>query len=145
MNRRLVIASMLRVANEDLAAARLLHPTGNRFAIYHCEQAAEKIIRAVLTSEGLHADRMHQLDRFVDQIPDENAIKDRLRGLEYLTEFATTYRYPSDAGRIKTAPAREAVKQAIDRVAVVLTEVAARFEVDLDRADTPAGRVEPIR
>lgn len=46
-----LIANLLRVANEDLAGARLLASAGNRNAVYLCEQAAEKIIRAVLTSE----------------------------------------------------------------------------------------------
>jgi HEPN domain-containing protein len=38
-----------------LDAAELLHAGKNRYAVYHCEQAAEKIIKAVLTSEGVHA------------------------------------------------------------------------------------------
>jgi HEPN domain-containing protein len=45
-----VIANLLRIAHEDLEGARLLNARGNRNAIYLCEQAAEKIIRAVLTS-----------------------------------------------------------------------------------------------
>lgn len=39
----------------DLDGARLLNPAGNRNAPYLAEQAAEKLIRAVLTSEGIQA------------------------------------------------------------------------------------------
>lgn len=46
-----VIASLIRVAKEDLDGALTLSATGNRNAIYLCAQAAEKLIRAVLTSE----------------------------------------------------------------------------------------------
>jgi len=46
-----MIANLLRIAREDLEGARLLNTQRNRNAIYLCEQAAEKIIRAVLTSE----------------------------------------------------------------------------------------------
>jgi HEPN domain-containing protein len=67
-----LIASYLRIANEDLAGARQLSLTHNRNAMYLCSQAAEKIIRAVLTSEGKNAGIKHQLDELVDMIPDEN-------------------------------------------------------------------------
>ena len=45
-----VIANLLRVAKEDLDGARVLSKQGNRNAIYLCEQAAEKVILAVVTS-----------------------------------------------------------------------------------------------
>ena len=61
MSAERVIANTLRLAQADLDA-ELLHAGKNRYAIYHCEQAAEKIIKAVLTSEGVHANIKHQLD-----------------------------------------------------------------------------------
>lgn len=45
----IVIANTLRIAAQDLDAARILVEPGNRNAIYLCEQAAEKVIKAVLT------------------------------------------------------------------------------------------------
>jgi hypothetical protein len=59
----LVIANLLRIAREDLDGASLLAPRGNRNAAYLCEQAAENVIRAVLTSEGQHAGVRHPLGR----------------------------------------------------------------------------------
>lgn len=56
-----VIAGMLRIASQDLDGARLLNAAGNRNAAYLCEQAAEKVIRAV--------------------VPDANPIKSSLRAL----------------------------------------------------------------
>jgi HEPN domain-containing protein len=50
-----VIANLLRIAREDLEGARVLNTRANRNSIYLCEQAAEKLIRAVLTSEKIHA------------------------------------------------------------------------------------------
>ncbi len=50
----------------------MLNARGNRNAIYLCEQAAEKIIRAVLTSEKIHAGVRHQLDEMVNLLPDAN-------------------------------------------------------------------------
>jgi HEPN domain-containing protein len=48
-----VIAGMLRIAGEDLDGARLLNQAGNRNAAYLCEQAAEKVIRAVLIAKPI--------------------------------------------------------------------------------------------
>jgi len=72
MSAERVIANTRRLAQADLDAARLLHAGKNRYAIYHCEQAAEKIIKAVLTSEGVHANIKQQLDDMVKQVPDAN-------------------------------------------------------------------------
>jgi HEPN domain-containing protein len=51
MSAELVIAGYVRIAKQDLDGARLLNAGANRNAAYLCEQAAEKLIRAVLTSE----------------------------------------------------------------------------------------------
>ena len=68
MSAEAMIAGFLRIARDDIEAARLLASQSNRNAIYHCEQAAEKIIRAILTSEGKHAGIGHQLVLMVDLI-----------------------------------------------------------------------------
>lgn len=81
MSTEKVIAGYLRVAFEDLQGAIALAKISNRNAIYLCSQAAEKVIRAVLTSEGKHAGVGHQLDLMVDTIPDENPIKSLLRAI----------------------------------------------------------------
>ena len=49
MSADLVIAGYVRIARQDLDGARLLNAAANRNAAYLCEQAAEKLIRAVLT------------------------------------------------------------------------------------------------
>ena len=104
MSAERVIANTLRLAQADLDAARLLHAGKNRYAIYHCEQAAEKIIKAVLTSEGVHANIKHQLDDMVKQVPDANPLKPLLKQIEHLAAYATTYRYATTSGNIKPSP-----------------------------------------
>ena len=42
-----MLANTLRVAQADLDAVERLHTGKNRYAVYHCEQAAEKIIKIV--------------------------------------------------------------------------------------------------
>lgn len=72
-----MIAGYVRIAKQDLDGARSL----NRNAAYLCEQAAEKLIRAVLTAE----------------------------------------------------------------IDAALTEIVAKFQVDLSVSEGPAGKPEPIR
>jgi HEPN domain-containing protein len=109
MSVELLIANLLRVAQEDLDGARTLARARNRNAIYLCEQAAEKVIRAVVSSEGLHAGVRHRLDEMVDLVPGDNPLKPSLRAIEYLAAYATTYRYPTAAGRIKGSPDEQKV------------------------------------
>ena len=80
MSAELVIAGYVRIAKQDLDGARLLNTGANRNAAYLCEQAAEKLIRAVLTSEGIQAGNRHELPDMVATIPDANPVKPLLRG-----------------------------------------------------------------
>lgn len=140
-----MIANLLRISREDLEGARVLNARGNRNAIYLCEQAAEKIIRAVLTSEKIHAGVRHQLDEMVGLVPDENPLKPRLRALQHLATYATSYRYTTPSGRIPTDPPTEDVEATTKIIEAALIEAAERFGVDLDAIDKPAASSSPIR
>lgn len=145
MSAERVIANLLRIAREDLDGARLLNTRGNRNAIYLCEQAAEKLIRAVLTSEKIHAGVRHQLDEMVGLVPEQNPVKPQLRDLQHLSAYATAYRYTTPTGRIPDDPAPETVEATARRIEGTLLEVARRFGVDLDATDKPAANATPIR
>jgi HEPN domain-containing protein len=145
MSAEVLIASYLRIAREDLSGARQLASTGNRNAMYLCSQAAEKIIRAVLTSEGKNAGIKHQLDELVDMIPDENPLKSGLRAIQDLTDYATSYRYPSPKGRIKMPPSKLEFERDADAVQAALESAAQRLGVDLDQPDGPARTPGPVR
>lgn len=126
-----VTGSLLRIAAEDLAGAKLLAASGNRNAIYLCEQAAEKIIRAVLTAEGTRAGTTHLLNEMVDKVLDTNGVKPMLRGIQGLSSYATAYRYPTPVGRIPGAPDAVAFAEQAARVEAALTAVAAQLGVEL--------------
>jgi len=145
MGVELYVANLLRVAKQDLDGARSLVRDENRNAIYLCEQAAEKLLIAVLTSEQKHAGIRHQLDQMVDQIPEENPLKPGLRELQDLARYATTYRYPTTGGKLAPQPASNIVHEWIGRIEALVLECAKRFRVDLNAMDKPAGNVAPIR
>ncbi len=137
-----LIANTLRIAREDLDGAVLLASEGNRNAVYLCEQAAEKVILAVLTSEGKHGGIKHRLGEMVDLVPDENPLKPALRAIEGLSAYATSYRYAAPG--IAAAPPRERLAALMAKVEAALREAVARFGVDL-AGKGPAGRSAPIR
>ena len=137
------IASLLQVAASDLADARVLVGTGSRNAAYLLEQAAEKIIRAVLTSEAIHPGIRHDLKQMVSEIPDANPLKPCLRDIEHLGKFATTFRYPTAEGRILPLPAD--IARSVELVQDALDECVTRFGVDLTKPGSVAARPEPVR
>ena len=145
MSAEMLIANELRVAREDLDGALALAKLGNRNAAYLCEQAAEKILIAVLTSEAKHGGVRHQLTAMVDQLPEENPLKPALRKVEVLGVYATTFRYPTASGRIIPAPATSDLESLLGQVEALLNQAATRFGVDLRKPNSPATNPGPIR
>jgi hypothetical protein len=106
------------------------------------------VIRAVVTSERLHAGIKHDLSDMVDQVPDENPLKLALREIQHLSAYATAYRYPVSSSRTKRIPGEppEAeLKAAIDATAKALDAAVKGFQVDLERPDSPAAVSGPLR
>jgi HEPN domain-containing protein len=98
------ISAFLDLAAQDVDAARTLATAGNRYAAYHCQQAAEKLIKAVLLHRGIESGTEHRLDVLVDKLSDTDAWKASLRPLDAYSPYATTYRYPTPGGRVSAAP-----------------------------------------
>ena len=140
-----VIANMLRIARQDLDAALRLANPYNRNAVYLCEQSAEKIIRAVLTSENIHAGIKHHLTEMVDLVPDANPMKPQLRAIQELASYATSYRYTTPAGRIPNPPSEPEFAAYAQKVETALAFAVTRFGVTLSVKDLPAQHPGPIR
>lgn len=109
---RLLLANQLRLANQDLKDALLLRDAKSRNSTYHLEQAAEKLLHALLTAEGISVgvEASHKLEVLVDRLPPEHPLKSALGQLAYLRSYATAYRYPKSGGRLPTEldPRKEA-------------------------------------
>lgn len=137
MSAELLIANTLRLAHGDLEAAELLAAKENRNDAYHAQQAAEKILLALLTSEAIKVERKdsHRLDVLRDLLPDSNPFKDRLSAVTFLTVYATTYRYPKDAGRLPARAEKNELETAMATTRKILYDVATHFGVDLVESD----------
>ena len=83
-------------ARADLAMAKAPLPDGARYEqlCFSAQQAAEKAIKAVLVSRGVAFPFVHDLRRLAALLPDDLSGRDALDGVETLTPFAVTSRYP---------------------------------------------------
>lgn len=63
------INAFLDLAEQDVHAAKTLAVANNRYAAYHCQQAIEKLIKAVLLRRGIASGTEHRLDTLVDAYP----------------------------------------------------------------------------
>lgn len=116
MSRQRRIDALVDLAGQDVDAAVALLVVGNRYAAYHCQQAAAKLIKAVLLELGLEAGTEHRIDVLAAKIPKEHPLQAEFVALDRLTPYATTYRYPTIAGRIPAAPDKATVEAAIDQL-----------------------------
>ncbi len=102
----LVIGAFLDDVEGELeAATRLAQDPPVRFAAFHLQQAAEKLIKAVRLHRGLYPTADHNLSALVAALPEGDLWRAKLEHLGPLSAFATAYRYPSPTGRLKAGPA----------------------------------------
>jgi HEPN domain-containing protein len=64
-------------------------------AAYLVQQAAEKLVKAMLVSIGLDPPHTHDIAEIIGGLPKEVPFGDRLAMLSQLTPYATGFRYPT--------------------------------------------------
>ncbi|MGC2855331.1 HEPN domain-containing protein [Novispirillum sp. DQ9] len=101
-----VVAGFFQVLEEDLAAARHMAGVLPRISAYHLQQAAEKLVKAILAAEGIHPGPEHNIGQLLARLPPGHEWRADLVDLDALSRFATAYRYPSEAGRVAAPPDR---------------------------------------
>lgn len=83
-----VIAAFLDDVDLELdAARRLVADPPNRLAAFHLQQAGEKLVKAVRLSRGLRVTADHDLEALIDELPDEDPWRAKLRVLEPLSAY----------------------------------------------------------
>jgi HEPN domain-containing protein/predicted nucleotidyltransferase len=118
----------LDLVDQDLQAADVLAKAHNRYAAYHCQQAVEKLLKAMLLNAGKEVGIEHRLDVLLARFDDDpHGLVTALRPFEKYTPFATAFRYPTPGGRIPAPPAFDDVLADI----VALRGVLGRAKSDL--------------
>lgn len=80
------VAAFYDLAGADLDAARLLVAGKNRYASYHLQQAAEKLIKGLLLKRGREAGIEHRIDMLLVRLPMDDPWLARLQPLSDTTD-----------------------------------------------------------
>lgn len=89
----------LQYAQEDLYAAETMlgiESIPPRIICFHSQQAAEKVLKAVLVYENLDVPRTHDLTLIQSLLPEAWTMKHTLGDLTTLSIWAADARYPGD-------------------------------------------------
>lgn len=96
--------------------------------VYHCQQSAEKALKAYLTYQNVEFRKTHDLDVLVDLCAlSEPSFKDFKDGADSLTPYATEFRYPSDTIEPEVCEAEEALDIAGSILDFVINLVTDKF------------------
>src|SRR5687767_5073808 len=99
----------VRKAEADLAVVRTIaaaKPPLHDAVCFHCQQAAEKYLKAVLQELGLPIPYTHDLAHLVLLItPHQATMKPLRRKMANLSRYAVDYRYPGHQATIRQARA----------------------------------------
>jgi HEPN domain-containing protein len=89
------IATFMTLAFEELKAAEMLLGSLPRQSAFFQQQAAEKLLRAVLEIESIPAGPTHNLRTLTDLLDKGHALKPEFLAVEEWSSAATRFRYPS--------------------------------------------------
>lgn len=110
-------------AEQDLKSAELLLNARDALldiAIYHCQQCAEKALKAYLTFKEQEIDKTHNLVLLVERCQHvESEFSALIDQAVFLRPYATLYRYPSG----DLLPPKKDVEAALEKAGIVLVFV----------------------
>ena len=112
---RLLVQQWLHKAAADLDAAEQLSGTGRlrEIVAFHCQQAAEKYLKAFLVRHQIEFPKTHDITKLLDRVAlADRAIAQSLRRADVLTPYGVEARYPSDAPEILPGAEMEAIHTA---------------------------------
>ena len=120
-------ARWIEFARGDLAVAETLVDREDlppRVCCFHCQQAAEKALKALLIQRGTEFPRTHDLDRLLFLLPADSLVRKAFAELSELSVWAVESRYPSDMGDASAAEGRASLRMAQTLLEQVALELA---------------------
>ena len=104
--KKLTAASVKKAEADHVRALtiRRILPHDHDGVCFHCQQAAEKYLKALLVELGLAVPRTHNLDDLHRLLyAHHRVVRSVRRGLMFLTDFAVDVRYPGDSASKRQA------------------------------------------
>ncbi len=112
-----ITKAWLEKAAGDIGVARYLlerTPLFDEHAVFCCQQAVEKSIKALLVWKSIEFDKIHNIASLIVKIPDCDAsLKSLLQSSEKLSPFAVVFRYPGEDEQVSPEEAQEALAIAV--------------------------------
>ena len=102
-------------AEEDFQAAQQLIKSGSLWNVigFHCQQAAEKYLKSLLTAGKIEFSKTHNLIELVGLLAKmKPGLSRKFKEVHSLTPYAIFTRYPGDAHPLKLEEAKEALRLA---------------------------------
>lgn len=109
----------------------LLHNNGPSGIIcFHCQQAAEKFIKAFLVEKNIEFPRTHDLLLLIESfiLPFDDTFREILPTANELVDFAISIRYPGPDIEIDAEAAREAYQATVQIKSFVLARINSTLE-----------------
>ncbi len=110
------VSAWLSKAGHDLSAARLLGDNQAGLldvAVYHCQQAAEKALKAFLAANNHPVERTHDLKLLVSLCSSfDSSMAQWTADAAFLAPMATSFRYPDDLSALE--PTQTQFETALD-------------------------------
>ena len=110
---RELVLQWLEKAAADFGAAEQLRAQSGRFReiiAFHCQQAAEKYLKALLVRHQIEFPKTHDIAKLLDRLATVNpSIAESLRDADVLTPFGVEVRYPSEAPEVLAGGETEAI------------------------------------
>jgi HEPN domain-containing protein len=135
--KRKLVREWLTIAQHDLASAQKLACDPDAYfdtALFHCQQAAEKAVKAFLVFHDQPFEKTHDIDRLINlALPIQPGFSSLFDEAELLTQYAVSLRYPDE----NVEPDREEFNRALAAVNKIFNAVLALLpgEVNPARAD----------
>jgi len=94
-----IVAEWIRFSDMDLEAAKHLYENMNpkplEIICYHCQQSAEKALKAYLISSGIKPERTHNLNYLIDECrKNDLSFEEIIEQCERLNPYSSQPRYP---------------------------------------------------
>ena len=119
--RKELLRSWLTKAASDLRSARVLGSADDApldTAIYHCQQTAEKAVKAFLVSKEISPQKTHDIRKLtLEAAVHEPRFNEVMDMAVSLTPYAWEFRYPDDLA--ETYPTREEFDEALQHAQAI--------------------------
>ena len=127
MDKQELVREWMHKAEHDIGMALLAlenKPEYTDSICFHCQQAAEKYLKAYLVSLDIRFERKHNLGYLLDLIGDRQSVTDDLYEMaESLEDYAVEIRYPDDWIEIPLDEAKEAFRMVQQIKEFVLSKI----------------------